>query len=351
MNRHLFFTYAIIMLSICISFLSNAQKVIEIPINTKNTSLLKLSQIAESVSPIYLDRKIDWLQFLHFTDQSIFVCGRTEIYQFTTSGEFVKKVDCKTDIQGITGNSDTKEIYIAARDNTIKCYDYSLNKKKEYKTQHIPNALFYHNKHIWIHSFVELNVGIGYTISKINIITGKETFNNLNAYNLNSAPRSTHGAVSEANFFTYNNELLIAPTMDSTIYKIEGDKILSFFNWRIKPKEGYYYYKPFVLSFKGITGNFIYINYILRNSSDKYINNRRCFYFENLKSGEKYNINNTEEGPIYDDFYHTGYFNIISLSNKPGYFYFIKEAAKIKQKANKINTNNKIVIFIVKTKE
>lgn len=35
MNRHLFFTYAIIMLSICISFLSNAQKIIEIPINTK----------------------------------------------------------------------------------------------------------------------------------------------------------------------------------------------------------------------------------------------------------------------------------------------------------------------------
>lgn len=331
MNEFSIFTYRtkIVLLFICFCPLLNAQEVKEISINIKDTTSLKLSQIAESVTPISLNKKIDFLQFLHFTDQSIFACGATDIYQFTTSGEFIKKVDCGNRIQFITGNDDTKEIYVATSGKKIKCYDYSLNKKKEYKTKYTANSIFYLNKYIYLHSYMVLDVGIGYTISKINTVTGEEDeLNDLHAYNLNSEPKSAHGAISNANFFTYNNELFLAPSMDSVIYKIKENKITPHFSWKIKSKEGYYYYKPFVLSNKGVVGNYIYINYIIRNISDKYPNNRRCLYLENLKSGKKYNFNdissiNDSRGTIYDDFYHTGYLDLMLPSNRFGYFYFL----------------------------
>ena len=84
----------------------------------------------------------------------------SEIYQFTTSGDFVKEVDCENYIYSITGDDDTKEIYVATNGKKIICYDYSLNKKEEYKTKYTSNSIFYHNKYIYLHSFMELKVGI-----------------------------------------------------------------------------------------------------------------------------------------------------------------------------------------------
>lgn len=351
MNEFSIFTYRtkIVLLFICFCPLLNAQEVKEISINTQDTTSLKLSQIAESVTPISLNKKIDFLQFLHFTDQSIFACGATDIYQFTTSGEFIKKVDCGNRIQFITGNDDTKEIYVATSGKKIKCYDYSLNKKKEYKTKYTANSIFYLNKYIYLHSYMVLDVGIGYTISKINTVTGEEDeLNDLNAYNLNSETKSAHGAISNANFFTYNNELFLAPSMDSVIYKIKENKITPYYNWKIKTRDGYYYYKPFVLSNKGIIGNYIYINYIIRNISDKYPNNRRCLYIKNLESGKIYNLNSKEDknshGTIFDDFYHTGYFDLMQLSNKPGYFYFIRQNNATNNRIDSLEQNPTLYI-------
>ncbi len=339
----------------CFCSLLNAQEVKEISINIKDTTSLKLSQIAESVTSVSLNKNIGRITFLHLTNQYIFVCGMSEIYQFTTSGDFVKEVDCENYIYSITGDDDTKEIYVATNGKKIICYDYSLNKKEEYKTKYTSNSIFYHNKYIYLHSFMELKVGIVFGISKINTSTGKETFYDLKEYNLNSNSKTTHGAISNADFFIYNNELLLAPSMDSVIYKIGDNKVFASFSWEVKPKEDYYYHKPFPLSNKGIIGNYIYINYIIRSLSDKYPNNRRCLYLKNLKSGKIYNINSKKDknshGTIYDDFYHTGYFDLMRQSNKPGYFYFIRQNNVVRNQIDNLNANKGVVFFIVKTKE
>ena len=137
--------------------------------------------------------------------------------------------------------------------------------------------------------------------------------------------------------------------------KSETIKSSHLFSWEVKPKEDYYYHKPFPLSNKGIIGNYIYINYIIRSLSDKYPNNRRCLYLKNLKSGKIYNINSKKDknshGTIYDDFYHTGYFDLMRQSNKPGYFYFIRQNNVVRNQIDNLNANKGVVFFIVKTKE
>lgn len=345
----------LLLVLLCCSSLLNAQEVRDIHIKERINST-KLSQIADEVIPIILNRRVGGIQFIYLTDRYIFICGTSSVIsQFDISGNFIRNIDCGDYIVGMTGDTLKKEIYVAKSGKEIKCYDYSLHEKRTYKLENEPISVFCYKNNIWVQSYKVENEKIDYKMSKVNLFTCKETLNSFD-FSGHIIQNSKNGAVSLSTFSVYNNLLVFALSMDSVVYKVENERILPFIRWKIKSKEQSCYVKQFVLSTKGIVGNYFYINYVMRNPSDVYSKNEHYFYLENLKTGSKYNINmrvNKEDasiGGIYDDFYQTGYINLIQSCNQAGSFYFVKGEDVVRKRTSKIKTKGGSVIFVVKNK-
>ncbi len=340
-----------------IPILSHTQNETRFSINSTDITSLALSEIAEKVIPVPLSKYVNGIQFIHITDEFIFLCDMSAIFKFDFSGNLVKIVDCKGGIKNMTGDMIKKEIYIVSGESQIKSYDYSLNNTHTYIVKYNPTAIYFHKEKLWIQSFYDKENVTYHEISYLNLITGKETFLNFNSKIKHSDSGDKGYVITSACFSAFNDQLIFAFPSDNIIYTVKNDRISVLFEWNILSTVKLINENNPVFSTKGFMGKYLFINYSMNDLSGKSKIKSSFIYIKDTNTRMKYNIlmKSNEmgfvEGAICDDIYKTGYFTLIYPCNGKGYFYFIKGKNDIDKNINKVKISDGQVIFIVKTKE
>lgn len=240
-------------------------------------------------------------------------------------------------MSNITGDPLKKELYVFFM-NKFRCYDFSGNMKREYVPE--TNSLYslFHKGVLWIQSdSVQPDQSAVYTVNKINPATGKAA---RIPYEWKDKPRSNAQKddffihVAAASQLTlYGDEVIASFEMDDALYKIRQDKVVPCVRWSISHSaQSDIVRKP--SSASGFIGEYLFVNYRFK---DQYY-----IYFENMKSGKKYNANK-----IIDDVYQTSGNCTLKPVNQKDHFYFIKGKSEIKgEKVGDIPLKNGPVIFI-----
>ena len=316
------------------------QEIRTISIDAANACPMNLSEIAERVTPIALEKSSGGIQNILLTNEYLFVASISSIVQYDLSGKFIREIACGGFVtSNVTCDTVKKEIYVPVGDK-VKSYDYSGKMKKEYSLKTSSIYCLYHRGFLWIQSQDNLpDLSSNYIINKLDLSTGEVTTlpfeKKIEPVQFENGPLIGIGAMGCLSL--YNEEVIVSFDFDTVFYKIQQNKIIPFVRWDISPHaKSVIDSRP--LRPNGIIGNNIFINY--RRDDLFYM------YSENLKTGIKYDISN-----IVDDVFQTnGQCNIRPMSSKD-YFYFIKEKGDIKENSiGNIPLKNGAVIFIVKTK-
>ena len=317
-----------------------SQNVKTINIETTNARPLNLSEIAEKVTPIVLEKSSWGIQNLFLTNEYLFVAMATSIVQYDLSGKFIREIECGDYVtSNVTCDTVKKELYVPIGDK-IRSYDYSGKMKKEYSLKNQSINCLYHRGFLWIQSQDNLpDKSFNYIINKLNLSTSEVTTllfeKKLEPVQFENGPLIGIGAMGCLSL--YNEEVIVSFDFDTVLYKIQQDKIIPFVRWDISPQaKSVNDTRPLLAN--GIICDNILINY--RRNDLFYM------YLENIKTGIKYNGNN-----ILDDVFQTNGNCNIRLMNSNDNFYFIKEKSDIKDNSiGNIPLKNGSVIFIVKTK-
>lgn len=328
-----------------------AQSRVEIfNVDATQTVPLKLSDIAEKVTAIPLNKNISVIQGAFWTEEYLFIASLRDIWQYDASGKFIKVIPCdgKT-ISGITGNLNKKELYIPVnvsnKKHEIWSYDYSgrIKKKIALKKPSVVNLLF-HNDTLWVLSekWTEKST-YGY-YSYVNISTGKETF--LPDSIESPAKKSSSGGYYRHSFvgtLSASSDCLYANWGNNVIWRIKNKKVEQAYKCQVNQK-----YKDEIICLKGVIGNYIFFNYHLDDNGGN-------LYLRHLKTGKTFNVKyngsygNYTQGPV-EDVYQSGFFDFAKAPlTQEGYFWFIKNMHGKSLKGKIVKGN--LVAFIVKTKQ
>ena len=317
------------------------QQIKTISIDIEGARQIKLSEIAEKITPIVLDATPGSIQngSVFFIDNFIFVASVSSIVQYDLSGKYIRSINCGGFVtDNVTGDAVKKEIYVPVR-NKIKCYDFSGKLKKEIDLKTDIFHSLYYNNNLWVITNVNSDSTFTYSISKINLSTGEITplsFEKKEGY-MRFPNGKFVGIAPIVRFTQFNEAMIVSFSSDSLLYKIQNDKVIPFVKWNISPPAKSDKDK-IPLKANGFAGDFLFINY--RREDQFFI------YLENMKTGQKFNASN-----IIDDVYNTSNHCEIFPMYEPGYFLFIKDKNAIK--GNSVGgkpLKNGSVIFIVKTK-
>ena len=329
-----------------------------ISINLEDARPYNLSEIAEKVIPIPLEDQ-DPIQNRNvlLTDNYLFVSSIRSIIQYDLSGKFLRRIYCGGFISdNVTSDMVNQKLYVPVGDS-IKCYNYSGKLEKVYPLKTSSLHCLYHKGALWVQSYNILpDTSFVYTINKINLSTGKIT---TLPYEKKVAPIVLDkgyvvNASAMCHLSLYNDEVIASFSYESEIYKIERDeavsnnkniessikikqdKVVSLAKWNIIPP---------VADSKvyGTNANSFIGDYLLINCRS---NNQSYFYFENMKTGKKYNVSQ-----LIDDVFHTTGNCNINSTNQTGYFVFIKDQRDIKgDSIGNVLLKSGPVVFIGKIK-
>lgn len=344
----LFIQFLILFVTTTVAF---AQQTKTIHIDASQTNVLKLSDIAESTIPIFLNKDISVAMGAFWTGKYLFIASLQYVQQYDISGKFIRTISCNGNyIEGITGDLSRNALYISVnipKKNKCEvwCYDYygKLKKKIPLKNPSVVNCL-YHNNYLWILSerFTETKA-YGY-YSYIDIATNKEYF--LPETYEKAAEQNSSGEYIGIGFvgtLSISNNYLYANWGDNILWCIDS-KVKPAFKFEVAPK-----YREKLFCLKGIIGNYLFFNYYLNdNDSNLFLQHQKTRKIYNVKYNGKYG--NYTQGAI-DDIYNSGYFDITKNPlTQEGYFWFIKDMTHGETLKNQ-QIKGKQCLFIVKVKQ
>ena len=300
---------------------------------------LNLSEIAEHVTPIVLEKSVT-LQNIFLTSEYLFGASISSVIQFDSSGKFIRSIDCGGYVtSNVTADTINKELYVPVGEK-MKCYDFSGNFKREFSLIASSIYCLYHKGFLWVQCQQFLpDARFIFFLYKINPTTSETT---TFPFDVKYEPlRDENGNVTGAMgangcLSIYNDEVVVSLNRERALYTIQQGKCAPLIQWDISPplnaKE------PSGLYIHGFIGKYLIIEYP--------INTKSSTFLENVETGDKYNINQ-----LVDDVFNTNGHCYIRLMAQKGYFYFSKERREIKENSiGNIPPNSGQVIFIVKTK-
>jgi hypothetical protein len=294
-----------------------------------------LSEIAEKVTPIPLDRS-SMIQDIFLTNEYLFVASLSSVFQFTASGKFIREIACGGFVtSNVSCDTIKKELYIPVG-KEIKCYDFAGNLKKTYEIENRSLNCCYYENNLWILSYArEITQNefiVDYKLSRLNLLTGKEFFSPLKFQEKEKTTANSF-AISTAYFSVYGNAIIASISTDSIMYEIRGEKASPFLKWAIMPSE-----QGRPLGKKGFIGKYLFINY--------HRDNHIYQYLKDMKSGKIIDFERAT-----DDVFNTGNISVTNPINRDGYFFFTKTRDEIQgQTIGNLPLKEGTVIFIVKIK-
>lgn len=341
----------IFILSVLSAFPLYAQQVREFHVDAAKTTSLKLSDIAEKVIPIPLNKDVPGIQMLFETDEYLFLASLREVWQYDISGKYIRTISCGGGfVYGVAGDLVKKELYIPVRSMNgngceVWCYDFAgrLKKKITLKNSGVVSCL-YHKNLLWILSEKLVDKKMRGYYSYVDITTGKETFV-AHSFEKPSKILPSGMNANSIGFFgslSVSDNRLFANWNDNIIWNIQKDRVVPVFKLVVAQE-----YKEQMLGFyKGVLGNYLYFNYNV-DDDESYL------YLRHLLTGKTFYVKyaggygGDAKGAI-DDIYDSGFFSMKRTLNREGYFWFIKEMRG--KSLGKTPVKGNQVIFIVKTK-
>lgn len=327
MNKYLYLFFLLWM-----PFILCAQKTKEVFLDEKKAVPINLSEIAEKVIPIPLEKHIGASVAAFLTEKYLFIATMTAVGQFDYSGKLLRVFEGGEYITDIASNPIKEELYVSLN-KELKCYDFSGKLKKTFKLKYSNITSYYYDNKVWLlSSDVQQNpVTQNYKISYLDLSTGKETFL---SYQLTDKSSFTLLGC----FTVFNKNLMASLSVDSMIWNVNPQKLTPVVKRIVKsPKNA-----RLVLN-KGFIGKYLFIHF----GMDEQI----YLYLEDMKNGKTY----TTKG-IVDDIYGTGNFTLggmqnNGLLNREGYFYFVKGGDDVKNELMKgVQVKSGPVYFMVKVK-
>ena len=319
----------------CFLFLSAifmyGQNVKTIHIDIGNARPTNLSEIAENVIPVVLERKVSVQNGnIFLTNDFLFLTSMTSIAQYDRTGKFIRSINCEDYItDNVTGDTIKRELYVPVG-NVIKCYDYSGMLKKTYQLKNRILHILYFKDYLWVQTYTKQSDDkYTYSILKINLASGE-------IYPLDFSLDCHSSGISRITL--YKDELVVSYAYDNTLYKIQHDRVIPMVKWIINPLSDSMRDLT-TMRANGYNGDYLFINY--RRGDDLYA------YMENMNTGATFNTSN-----IVDNVFNTNNDCRMYPTNQDGYFFFSKNNDDIK--GNRIGNiplkNGGGVLFIVKTK-
>ena len=314
------------------------QNIRTIQIEEANARPLNLSEIAEKVTPIALE-KSGMIQNIFLTNEYLFIASVSSVVHYDLSGKFIREIDCGGLVtHNVTGDVEKKELYVPVG-NKIKCYDFSGIFKREYSLNASSLYCLNHKGILWVQSYQsQPDKGSINKINKINVSTGEiitlpfEV--KYDPVQIENGSLMGIGAVSCLSF--YNDDVVVSFDRDNALYKIQHDNTTPFIQWNISPPAQSN--DIFPMRAHGFIGEYLFINY--RRNGLFYI------YLEDIKTDKKYNVRN-----FVDDIFNSNGGIQIYSTNQVGYFYFFKERGDFTgNNVGNMPLKNGPVIFIVKAK-
>jgi hypothetical protein len=323
-----------------LSLLVCGQTIRTIHIETSNARPVNLSEIAEKVTPIALEKPSGIIQHIFMTNEYLFLALNSSVVQCDLSGKFIREIKCDGYVtNNVTCDTIKRELYIPVGDK-IRAYDFSGKLKREFSLKTKSLYCICHRGFLWIQSYDwQPDRSSIYTIDKVNLSTAQVTTLSFEKKiePIQSEIGSSVGIGAMACLSLYNDEVVVSFDFDSVLYKIQQDKVIPFVQWKISPPAKTIW-DTRTLRKNGIIGENLLINY--RRNDLHYT------YLENMKTGKQFNVRN-----LVDDIFQTsGMSTIIDPMDRDN-FYFIREKSDIKgNNVGNIPLKNGPVIFVVKMK-
>ena len=328
-----------------------AQQMREFHVDATEITSLKLSEIAEKVIPIPLNKDVPGIQMVFWAGEYLFLASLREVWQYDISGKFIRTISCSGGfVCGVAGDLTKKELYISAKVANgngceVWCFDFEGKLKKKIALRN-PNVVscLYHNNVLWILSekFVDEKMR-GY-YSYVDISTGEETFI-AQPFDKPSKVLSSGMNANRIGFLgslSLSNNRLFANWNDNIIWNIQRDNVIPVYKFVVTQQ-----YRELMMGFyKGVLGNYVYFNYSV-DDDESYL------YLRHLLTGKTFYVkyigvyDGMLEGAI-DDIYNSGRFSLKKPLSQEGYFWFIKDMRG--KLLGKTPVKGNQVIFIVKIK-
>jgi hypothetical protein len=311
-------------------------------IHADNVATLKLSEIAEDVVPVPLNRRVS-IQNVFLTEGYIFVTSNLSVLQFDASGKYIRTINCGGHVTNVTGDEAGSSIYILVG-NEIKSYDFSGKQRRTYPLKHRSLSGFYHDGKIYVQSYDEGNDRVfHYKLSVLDPVSGREMFLPFEMKeNPFVLPSGGSVNVSSLSLFSLYERMPVSSfATDSVMYQIREGKPVPLVRWQIEPGAQSFGDKGHICQ-KGFAGKYLFVHYC---RAEQYL------YVEDTKSGKSYNLrcNDDRQEGIEDDWFNTGKCHVRILQGE-GRFYFLKSSADVKENYAWNTSKDATVLFIVKTK-
>ena len=331
MDKNMTFQRGLICCILCLCTLSvYGQNVKTINIDVGNARPTNVSEIAENVIPIVLDKSVTMINGnLFLTNDFLFITSSSSIVQYDRTGMFIRSINCEGYITyNVTCDTIKRELYVPVG-NVIKCYDYSGKLIKTYQLTESILHILYFKEHLWVQTYnKQSDEKYTHSIQKINLSTGEITPLNFSLDLISTG---------SARIIRYKDGLVVSYEYNNALYNIQQDRVIPVVKWNISPPSTEMR-DLFIMNTNGFSGDYLYINY--RRGDELYT------YLGNMQTGKKYNINN-----LVDDVFNTNNDCVMYPTNQDGYFFFIKGKYDIKGNSiGNIPLKNGPVLFIVKTK-
>ena len=320
-----------------------------IQIDSEKTNSLNLSEIAESVTPIPLDKKVGGIQDIFVADNYIFLAGISSVIQCTTSGKIIRQIITDGAVNDISGDVQQKRIFVTVG-SSIECYDFSGKLMKKYPLKHNGCCSYLFNNTLWVCSFNSTASDVQHHFSYFDLQTEKEIFI---PFDIHEKLDKTRFTLDGGQFTSYGNKLYYSTPYRNIIYTVTKDNITPSTQWEITPEIPVD--EQFCFSCKsGHLGKYTLINYSKKDTKSMFF--RFYTYLKDTKTNKTHQVITDREYGLYlngirDDVFNSGYLYIDRGLNNEGYFCYIKERSEIKgDKVGDIPVKNGPVIFIVKVK-
>jgi len=150
---------------------------------------------------------------------------------------------------------------------------------------------------------------------------------------------------SHATYSVFRDDLYVSFGVDNLIHHVQRNTLTPAFKINITPKSSEFYDR-FVAGFQGYVGSYLFINYSY--------NMKRKLFIYNTKTKRGYHISDDaglKNQGIRDNMYGTGHITKLTNLNRPGYFYYIKEAGTMKEMPKGVTGASHPVVFIAKIKD
>jgi hypothetical protein len=270
--------YLLFFLLINCSLLYGQHRVISIdPKNTK-VEPLNLSEIAESLTPIALEKPCYGTQNIFLTSEYLFTAGISSVCQYDVSGKYIRTIKPGGFIlNNVSADTVNKVLYVPLK-NELKSYDFAGNLLKTFKLESFTLNCFYHKGKVWLQSCeLQEDLTVDYKLSYLDVSTGENIFIPVKIQDKDKL--KYEAIIMPSGYFSlYKNTLVTSFGLDSALYQIQENQLNPIIRWNIKLSGHALEYKS--NSYNGIIGKYLFIAY--KREGQDYI------YLENLKDNKKY---------------------------------------------------------------